>query len=386
VNKLIFPGIVYIAFIIVTLAVLSSCITPSSFVSQTLTETEVEDEMYRLVNEERESTGQAALLRDPVLDTLARQYSAGGFSREAEQSSDIHYLYCNSWRVIYSNGSPKLTEDTARDQVDYCLESYDLRNAIFRSDARATGIGVAILDNAIYYTQVFDVLNTEFGDGDLVSLHENDLAVDPSWEQLRRFVMNDDTDEYLYREGSFVCTDFAAMLHDRAEATGIRAAYVSVDFATGPGHALNAVNTTDRGLVYIDCTGPGLNVMTSGGAVGGSSIPTGYDKVAYLSTAGEYGILGIDRATSFDYAFYEQWLEQWEAYQTDIGLYEQKRKAYEEAVGGREIITDPDEYAMLQSMSEELQALRGKLETWEDKLGNYRWESLGTVMDFYVHW
>jgi hypothetical protein len=36
---------------------------------------------------------------------------------------------------------------------------------------------------------------------------------------------------------------------------GIRCAYVSMDLSTG-GHAIDAFQTTDRGLIYIDDTGP----------------------------------------------------------------------------------------------------------------------------------
>jgi len=52
-----------------------------------------------------------------------------------------------------------------------------------------------------------------------------------------------------------MCGDFAERLHNNAEMAGIRCAYVSVEFAEGLGHACNAFQTTDRGLIYIDCTG-----------------------------------------------------------------------------------------------------------------------------------
>jgi hypothetical protein len=63
-----------------------------------------------------------------------------------------------------------------------------------------------------------------------------------------------------------VCADFAERLHNNAELAGIRCAYVSITLVEYPdpynygissstGHACNAFQTTDRGLVYIDCTG-----------------------------------------------------------------------------------------------------------------------------------
>ena len=42
-----------------------------------------------------------------------------------------------------------------------------------------------------------------------------------------------------------------------------RAAFVAVLFSDNEaGHALNAFRTTDRGLVYVDCTGRGFESLT----------------------------------------------------------------------------------------------------------------------------
>ena len=85
------------------------------------------------------------------------------------------------------------------------------------------------------------------GDGHRIWLHNNPNAKDPSWEELLKFLRNDKTDQQPYIIGSFVCADFAETLHNNAEKAGIRAAYVSVK-----NHALNAFNTTDRGMIYVD--------------------------------------------------------------------------------------------------------------------------------------
>ena len=350
-------GIACLVVIVVSLVLLSSCVSPSAI----LTVAEVEGEIYRLVNEERQKVGLTDLDRDPALDELARQYSASEFSKTVEQSSELVYLLSNSWRVTYSGGAPKVREETAREQVDYCLENDDFRQAMLRSDARATGLGVAIVGDTVYYAQVFDVLNVADEHGDPVRLYENAQSRDPSWEQLRGFVLNDDTDEQPYILNSFVCTDFAAMLHDSAEAAGIRAAYVSVDFGDGPGHALNAFNTTDRGLVYIDCTGQGLNTATPGMTLDGQDTTMNYDKAAYVAVGHEYGLISLDKASAFDYEFYEQWTQQWEDYKKKLDIYKQT--------------SDPAE----------LRTLREELEAQESILGNYRWEPLDTVTNFYVH-
>jgi len=371
---------VALAAAVLAAALLVSCISPPAARS----EAQIEADIHLLVNEARENAGLEPLERNATLDALACRYADSGFSELVERYTDIRYLLTNSWRVSYSGGSPRLGEGTARDQVDYCLASPHLSQAILRSDADETGLGVAIVGDAVYYVQVFDVLSAVTGAGAPLVLHDNPTAQDPSWAELQAFVLYDDTDEQPYVEDSFVCTDFAAMLHDRAEAEGIRAAYVSVELTGSPGHALDAFNTTDRGPVYIDCTGVGLSFATTGETAGDG--PVSYDKVAYLSEGKECGLVSMDVASSFDYSFYEEYLDRWAEYEAAVDTYEQKRAAYHEALGGRTVISDPEEYAALQAMYEELEDLRLELEAMEDALGGCRWESPGTVTGFYIHW
>ena len=81
-------------------------------------------------------------------------------------------------------------------------------------------------------------------------------ATNPTWTQLLNFLLNDKTDQKAYVPDVYVCRHFARDVHNNAETAGIRAAWVSIDFESGgAGHALNAFKTTDRGLVFIDCTG-----------------------------------------------------------------------------------------------------------------------------------
>ncbi|HID42535.1 MAG TPA: hypothetical protein EYP30_01960 [Archaeoglobaceae archaeon] len=45
------------------------------------------------------------------------------------------------------------------------------------------------------------------------------------------------------------------LLHNNAEVNGIRAGFVEIDLVGREPHALNVFNTTDRGIVFVDCTG-----------------------------------------------------------------------------------------------------------------------------------
>lgn len=100
------------------------------------------------------------------------------------------------------------------------------------------------------------------GDGHPITLVNNTNAKNPSWEQLVRFLEQDLTDRKEYKDNSFVCADFAEMLHNNAEKAGWRTGYVCIELGpssyrpTAEGHALNVFETIDRGLAYIDCVKP----------------------------------------------------------------------------------------------------------------------------------
>jgi ribosomal protein L37AE/L43A len=86
------------------------------------------------------------------------------------------------------------------------------------------------------------------GNGHTIKLINNSTAVNPTYNQLLSFLAKDKTDNHAYIENSYVCGDYAEELHNNAEKAGIRAAFVGINDE----HALNAFETTDRGLIYID--------------------------------------------------------------------------------------------------------------------------------------
>ena len=129
--------------------------------------------------------------------------------------------------------------------------------------------------------------------GKPIKLVNNDAAVDPTWKELRAFLISDKTDQQPYVYYSYECASYAEEVHNHAEARGIRAAFVAVVFSNEDvGHALNAFQTKDKGLIYIDCSGDLENGI-------------GYDKVAYIEEGEELGALTIESARSFDYNFYK---------------------------------------------------------------------------------
>jgi len=100
------------------------------------------------------------------------------------------------------------------------------------------------------------ILNIGGADGSRIILKNNMSAKDPSYDELKTFLKADLTDSTPFDNDSFVCSDYAEAVHNNAEKSGIRAAFVGVDFyEREEGHACNAFNT-DRGLVFVDCTAP----------------------------------------------------------------------------------------------------------------------------------
>jgi uncharacterized repeat protein (TIGR01451 family) len=90
----------------------------------------------------------------------------------------------------------------------------------------------------------------------IVSINNN-LAVDPTYAEVVAFIKADPTDLIMYQDGIYVCADYARDVHNNAEKAGYRCAWVGVDMWNNNiyyGHALNAFQTTDRGLIFVDCT------------------------------------------------------------------------------------------------------------------------------------
>ncbi|MFC1898989.1 hypothetical protein ACFLXP_01465 [Chloroflexota bacterium] len=73
----------------------------------------------------------------------------------------------------------------------------------------------------------------------------------PTHKEMRDFLTKDETDFNPYIASEYICSDFAADLVHKADAVGIRAAYVRIR-ATDWGHALVAFDTVDSGIIFVD--------------------------------------------------------------------------------------------------------------------------------------
>jgi len=234
---------------------------------------------------------------------------------------------------------------------------------------------------------------TTCGLQDRVRLVSVGTAVAPTWGQLKAFLTADDTDLSLYVPGEYTCGAFAERLHNNAEAAGIRAAWVALalDGESG-GHALNAFDTSDRGLVYIDCTGDNPEQLEDGDA-------DSWDKVAYVKIDHCYGLISLDVAACTAYECYEYYEQARAAY--DAGVEEYNRrvedynrdvKEFNDWVAGRVFIEGSAEAEEAQRWAEELEVERSlleqlaqELEAQKDTLGTF-WISPGVVTSVDIYW
>jgi len=286
------------------------------------------------------------------------------------------------------------------------------------------------------------------GDGEPIELIDNPSATNPTYAELVAFIEADATDTNTYLTGGprdYVCSDFAGDVHNNAEAAGIRAAWVSIDIeGEDEGHALNAFETTDKGLVYIDCTGgerfvfwPNLDrylKIEIPSFLVTEPEPTSWDKVAYVEIGKEYGSIPLDQAESPSYSFYEEYERKQQEYEEllsdyndEVALYNQAVASYENASYGIPSPEAPDIseygtsleetrrlYAAMTKWITEMEAWKAGREDWETEmeaqwaeltewearlqekrqlidelaegLGALRFQPLGIVEDINIYW
>jgi hypothetical protein len=193
-----------------------------------------------------------------------------------------------------------------------------------------------------------------------IKLKNNPQAVNVSYKDLLDFVRQDPTDFLPYVERNnpggqipFVCSDFAEMLHNNAEAAGIRAGYVSIDWVGGDiGHAVDAFETTDQGLVFIDCTGKSdysqLEQNEDNVTLGS------WDKVAYIVVGYEYGVINITYAKSADYSFYQSFEEQWQELKERLAAYNAEVKLYNQEIRNTVFVEGCPQIARIRAWEQKL--------------------------------
>ena len=232
-------------------------------------------------------------------------------------------------------------------------------------------------------------------DGEPIELINNPNATNTTYAELVAFIIEDTSDSKVYGEGveslgkiilARVCADFAEDVHNNAEAKGIRAAWVSIEFSGGgDGHALNAFETTDRGLVYIDCTGASV-VEHLQQSLEASSKPMSRDKIAYIEIGKEYGVVDITIAKSPLYSFYDEYKQKRYEYQKLLYDYNEEIKQYNREIEGKIYYEGSSELARIEVWEAKLEEKSQVLNQLAEELGDFWFEPLGIVEDVFIRW
>jgi hypothetical protein len=165
---------------------------------------------------------------------------------------------------------------------------------------------------------------------------------------------------------------------------------VSLTFeGTKEGHALDAFETSDRGLVYIDCTNSG-NTNSQG-----KGLP-GWDAIAYIEKGKKYGVLTIERVLAvkynyypLEYNFYNDCEKAWQEYEIQLKAYNEEVDRFNREIGNRVYIFGSPEAGQISVWKEELASKEKELESLKEKAGD-RWleseYSSYLVKSVNIHW
>jgi hypothetical protein len=127
--------------------------------------------------------------------------------------------------------------------VDSDLEAMQAELATVEIELNASKELAESLEDTLSNLQVnYDRLTTGYGY----------VLKDPSYQEMKDFLEQDETSEHEYLKNEYICVDFAANVKASAAKEGIRSAYVVIEYLGTTGHAIVAFDTTDKGLVYIE--------------------------------------------------------------------------------------------------------------------------------------
>lgn len=99
-----------------------------------------------------------------------------------------------------------------------------------------------------------------------VSVNQTVVLKNPTFQELKNFVLNDPTHNHPFVTDEYECRNFATDMINNAFHKGLLAGFVLICYSPPYGqHAVVAFNTTDRGLIYIEPqTGAAINIKVGG--------------------------------------------------------------------------------------------------------------------------
>jgi hypothetical protein len=227
-------------------------------------------------------------------------------------------------------------------------------------------------------------------DGDNINLVNNDEAVDPTWDEMIAFLEDDNTDRKEYVPDKFICGGFAQELHNNAEAGGIKSAWVAIDIEGDPlGHALNAFNTTDKGMVFVDCTGKGLldklDYIDAGPDVTVYGMADSWDRIAYIQVGEKYGVISMDVADSPSYNEYILYSMELERFENLVNDFNEEIMRFSDLTSGKDSSISPPHGLTVDQWHERLASQDAEIQELGESLGAF-WMNMGIVEKVEIYW
>jgi len=215
--------------------------------------------------------------------------------------------------------------------------------------------------------------------GKVITLINNPDARDPTYSQLMQFLKRDLTDQNEYSENQYNCVDFAKDLHDQAESKGIKSAWVGIDFVgKDVGHALNAFNTTDHGLVFVDVT---AGVLEQTPSFENNLNNKSWDTIAYIEIGKAYGIIDIDESSGPTYDEFIVFEESCRKLMLEVEEFYADVDAYNAA-----LINHNYSSGVLNKWAEDLDSWQNSISKISENFDSCGYESQGIVEKIEITW
>jgi hypothetical protein len=217
-------------------------------------------------------------------------------------------------------------------------------------------------------------------------------ATDPAWNDLMTFLKADDTIDIKYEFPAFTCADFARMLHDKAEAKGIKSGFVAIEFynrtidfsiydngapdfsppvrSSDTGHGLNVFKTTDRGLVYVDASSQNDFVSDKPQV-----------RIAYVEEGQELNEIDLDWTTDTSYSFYESYKRTQLDFISDQRGYYKDREDYDARLKANDNVLT----AELKAENDQLNTRAIEINARKSRIGPFYYP-IGVVKKMDVYW
>jgi hypothetical protein len=125
-------------------------------------------------------------------------------------------------------------------------------NDLKAMQAQLTNVEIELNSSKELAESLEDTLSNLQANYDRLTTGYGYILRDPSYQEMKDFLEQDETSEQEYLSNEYICVDFAANVKANATKQGVRCGYVVVEYLGTNGHAIVAFDTTDRGLVYIE--------------------------------------------------------------------------------------------------------------------------------------